>query len=210
RFPYSAFWEYRLPEKPGLIQEKNYSIVNLGSVTQDNIDSIMNSAIKTNSIIFDLRNYPMITHFDLAKYLSPVIKPFYRAYEPSLIDIGIFKPAVVEKITIENGKKFNGKIIVIVNEFTQSRGEFLSMYLQSLPNTIIIGSQTAGTDGNLTQIKLPGNIYGGFTNIIVEYPDGTQTQKNGILIDHLVKITEDDIISNKDPYLEFAKEMANR
>ncbi len=63
------------------------------------------------------------------------------------------------------------------------------MFFQTLPNSIVVGSQTAGANGTTTQISLPGNINGKFSNVIIEYPDGRQSQKKGIRVDHHVELT---------------------
>jgi len=210
RYPFSSFWNYPFTKKPSLIIKRNYSIINLGSITRETVDSIMNIAIKSNAIIFDLRDYMDISYYDIREFMNNESKPFFRAYEPSLIDIGIFKPVIIEHYENKNTNPYKGKIIVIVNEFTQSKGEFLAMFFQSLPNTIIIGSQTAGTDGTITQILLPGNINANFTNIIIEYPDGSQSQKTGVKINKTIKLSADDIINGIDPYMEFAEKIAKQ
>lgn len=40
---------------------------------------------------------------------------------------------------------------------TQSHGEFSSMAYRKAPNSAIIGSTTAGADGNVGHFYLPGN-----------------------------------------------------
>ncbi len=208
RYPFNAFWNYPQKEEPPIVIQENYSIIDLGLLSsKEQIDSVMKVAKKKDAIIFDLRTNPMFDWNDLKAHFVNASVSVFRAYEPSLSDIGIFKPAIKEEIELEKRKLYSGKLIIIVNEFTQSYGESVAMFFQTLPNSIVIGSQTSGANGYNTQIILPGNINARFSNIIIEYPDGRQCQKKGIQIDHQVELTVGDILSKRDPYIEFAEEL---
>jgi len=71
-------------------------------------------------------------------------------------------------------------------------------------NSIKIGSTTSGADGNVSTIDLPGNITMYFTGLGTYYPDGTQTQRVGIIPDIEVKPTIEGIRNGIDEVLEFA------
>lgn len=93
-------------------------------------------------------------------------------------------------ITIGPGKPdlfINGAhVILLVNEETQSQGEFQTMFLQAIPNSVTIGSRTAGADGNVTKFAIPGYISISMTGLGIQYPNGTKTQKNGVKIDFFI------------------------
>jgi C-terminal processing protease CtpA/Prc len=108
---------------------------------------------------------------------------------------------------IKNDSCFNGKIVLIVNEQTQSHAEFTAMCLQTAPNVVTLGSTTAGTDGNVSSVFLPGGIRCFFTGIGVTYPDGTSTQRIGIKIDTIVRPRIIDIKNKYDRLLEIAIEI---
>ena len=61
---------------------------------------------------------------------------------------------------------------MLVDESTMSRAEYFTMALQSVPGAIVVGSQTAGADGNVSSIALPGGITAHFSGVAVRYPDG--------------------------------------
>ena len=71
---------------------------------------------------------------------------------------------------------------------------------------ILIDSQTAGADGNLSEIFFPGDIRTMISGIGVNYPDGTETQRIVILPDIEVKPTLIGIRNGKDEILERALE----
>lgn len=58
-----------------------------------------------------------------------------------------------------------GNRIVLVNEITQSLPESFALGLAQRPNTIITGSQTAGTTGKVTWLPLHGGASIAFTGI---------------------------------------------
>ena len=72
-----------------------------------------------------------------------------------------------------------------------------------------IGSQTAGADGNVSLVRLPGGISSYFSGIGVYYPDGTETQKVGVRIDVTVRPTIAGIQAGRDEVLEKALEYLN-
>ena len=105
---------------------------------------------------------------------------------------------------------YQGKLVVIVNENTQSSAEYQSMAFRAGVNTTIIGSQTAGADGNVSNILLPGGLQTGISGIGVYYPDGTQTQRIGIVPDIKVEPTINGIKQGKDEVLEKAIEIIEK
>jgi C-terminal processing protease CtpA/Prc len=96
-----------------------------------------------------------------------------------------------------------------VNENTQSHAEFTAMAMRVAPHAIVIGSTTAGADGNVSAITLPGGIRTRISGIGVYYPDGRETQRVGIVPDITVQPTIQGIIQNRDELLEKAIEIIN-
>ena len=93
---------------------------------------------------------------------------------------------------------------MLVNETTVSRAEFITMAFQTVPGAKVIGIQTAGADGNVSMIPLPGQISVPFTGIGVFYPDGTETQRVGVRIDIPVELTIAAAREGRDEVLERA------
>lgn len=99
---------------------------------------------------------------------------------------------------------FDGKIRVLIDENVQSHGEFVTMYFKALPNAKVIGSTTAGSDGNVTSLIMPGNITIQYTGIGIYYPDGTGVQRVGIIPDIFVETNIESVLYGKDNVLEAA------
>ena len=71
-------------------------------------------------------------------------------------------------------------------------------------HTTIVGSTTAGADGNVSSIYLPGGLLTRISGNGVYYPDGTQTQRVGIIPDVEVKPTIEGLKQGRDELLEKA------
>jgi C-terminal processing protease CtpA/Prc len=67
-----------------------------------------------------------------------------------------------------------------------------------------VGSTTAGADGNVSQIPLPGGLNTMISGLGVFYPDGTPTQRVGIHVDIEARPTVAGIRAQRDEVLESA------
>jgi hypothetical protein len=88
-----------------------------------------------------------------------------------------------------NPTPYYGKIYILVNEITMSQGEFTALLLSQCPNASsvkIIGSTTAGTDGDVAQFYLPGSMGFQITGEALYYADSTVCQRVGIVPDTVV------------------------
>ena len=175
------------------------------------MDSILENASHKKAIVFDMRGYPdwggFIFHY-VYKYFSPVENYFYKYYEPNLKNLGTFNlrdpkynyPEIENKTT----HSYSGKVFILVNPDTRSASEWYSMSLQKIfPQSVTIGQQTSGADGDVVKINLPGDYLLEFTGNGIFYPDNSQTQQKGIRINELIKYTDQDILDNRD--LEFER-----
>ena len=102
---------------------------------------------------------------------------------------------------------YTGKLVVLVNEMSQSAAEYHAMAFRAGDNTTVIGSTTAGTDGNVSWIALPGGLKTPISGIGIYYPDGGETQRIGIVPDIEIRPTIKGIREGRDELLEKAIEV---
>lgn len=81
------------------------------------------------------------------------------------------------------------------------------MALRTVPGALVVGSTTAGADGNVSEFTLPGGLRSMISGIGVFYPDGKPTQRVGIVPDHTVLPTIAGVKSGKDEVLEYAMKL---
>jgi hypothetical protein len=199
-------------KNPGLESFKMISndiaYLNIEKLNPSELESIFSKIKSTKGLIIDLRTYPEHTLiYELGSYLVKESKGFVKASLPQYDTPGTF--FFTEPIEIQPHPEtfYKGKVILLVNERTQSASEFLAMGLQVGENVMTIGSQTAGADGNVTTIKISGGYSTSISGIGIYYSDGTETQRVGIKIDLIVEPTLQGIKLGKDEILEKAIEI---
>ena len=99
---------------------------------------------------------------------------------------------------------YQGEIILLFDERTQSHAEYTCMALEVPGKTTKIGSQTAGADGNVSYIYLPGRIATAASFLGVYYPDFRPTQRIGIVPDLHIRPTIQAIREGRDEVMEAA------
>lgn len=162
----------------------------------------------TQAIIFDIRNYPKGTMYAISEYLNESPREFVKFTTPDLSYFGKFNWTETISCGRKNPKAYSGKVILLVNEITQSHAEFTTMCLQTANNAVIIGSQTSGADGNVSRINFVGGFETMFTGIGVFYPNEKETQRIGIVPDIEITPTIKGIKNGKDEVLEKAIQVA--
>ncbi|MFC2132777.1 S41 family peptidase [Bacteroidota bacterium] len=193
------------------ILENNIGYINFGKVEITEVDTIMNKLLNTKALIFDTRYSSQGTVEQFSNYLhrseTQFLKALYLDYNyPGIVYFSNNYTTGPDQI---NNDYYKGQVIILVNEWTQSHGEYTTMVLQTIPNSIVIGSQTAGADGDVSRFFLPGNINITYTGIGIFYPDGTETQRIGIKPDIVILPTIESIKNGKDLLMEKAIEVVN-
>ncbi len=185
--------------------------LSLGSIKRKYIKQIVDSLKKTKGLIIDIRCYPSdYVVFDLGQYFIRKDKKIVKFTNGSLKYPGLFTFTDPLEIQKTDNYFYGGKIVVMVNEETQSSAEFHAMTFQASENVVVIGSATAGADGNVSYIDLPGGVRTVMSGIGVYYPDGKETQRIGIVPDIEVKPTIAGIREGRDEVLEKAIEFLNK
>jgi len=202
------YWENSTPSYK--ILANNIGYIFPGSIKKGEIDSIMIVLANTNGLIIDFRCYPSdFIVFSLGKYLMPKPTEFVKFSVGSMVNPGEFiftQPLLVGENRMDY---YKNKIVIIINELTQSSAEYHTMAFRVAPNAIVLGSTTAGADGNVSTIILPGNIRTMISGIGVYYPDGTETQRVGIIPDIEMQPTIKGIKNGVDELLNKAIEIIN-
>jgi C-terminal processing protease CtpA/Prc len=189
------------------ISGKEYLYINMGSLKRSDIDSKFKRTFKTaDHIVLDCRSYPRNTFLKLSKLLMNERTTFAKFRQIDFDYPGYYK--WTQSQTIRSSKsKFNGNVYVLVDYKTMSQGEYSVMALQQYKNTKVIGGQTAGADGNITEIPLPFGVQSVFSGLSVYYPDGTPTQQIGIERDYEIEQNKNYIAKQQDQISEKALQL---
>ena len=193
-----------LPEWTNMDQPScSIGYVNMGKLSRDNVDAMMADFSNKDAIIFDVRNYPQGTIYQLLDYLFSKPQNFANFSLPVTESPGDWSYFIQ---TLANGTAtpYSGRLMILMNERTQSHAEYTVMALEQHPNAVKIGSQTAAADGNVQRVYLPGEIVAKYTGLGTYYPDNTPTQRVGLVPDLFIKPSIAGTRLGKDEVLEAA------
>jgi C-terminal processing protease CtpA/Prc len=181
----------------------------IGPLRKDSVAQYLERARGTKVLVLDLRNYPsdFPIHVVSAR-LTPFATPFAKFTVADWSNPGAFlwgatvstRPA--PRPAFDGRPEFSGRVVILVDEVTLSSAEFHAMAFRTAPGSIVVGSTTAGADGNVSPIPLPGGMQAGITGIGVFYPDGRPTQQVGIVPDLVVRPTLRGVRAGRDEVLE--------
>jgi carboxyl-terminal processing protease len=185
--------------------EGNIGYINTAvPIGMKDIDKMMADFKFTKAIIIDMRSSKGCP-YSFCKRLFQIEREFVKFTEPDLSYPGRFMWKKNKTISPIKNEHYPGKVIVLVNETTQSIGEYFTMCIQVGDNVTTIGSQTAGADGNTNEIEFVG-FKSLMTGLGVYYPDGSETQRKGLKIDIEVRPTIRGIQEGRDEVLDAAFE----
>jgi C-terminal processing protease CtpA/Prc len=206
---------YDMPSDTVLAGSIGY--INPSKLKEDAFDQLRAKMQKTKGLIIDLRCYPTI--------FMPFIYGSWLKQSPSAFAVTtISNPqapgSFIATSAICNGgnsssyppiqEHCQGKLVVLVSTHTQGAAEYSTMSLSSTPNALVVGSTTAGADGNISRIGLPGFLTTTFSGIGIYYPEFQETQRVGIKIDVPITPTIEAVKAHRDEYLERALKIINQ
>lgn len=210
-------YEYENPLPNAIMDPYNIGYIDPSNLEQGDLEKLMKEFKNTDGLIVDLRYYPStaITYL-LNEYINPDQKVFASISFPNQAIPGAFYHQEMvsgsgtlkeQENDIRTFEPYMGKVILLMDEGTQSQSEFAIMSLRQAPNTTVLGNPSIGADGNITIVKLPGTIQFPISGLGVYTPEGEQTQRCGLQPDVECYQTIDGILSGKDELIEKAIEL---
>jgi C-terminal processing protease CtpA/Prc len=177
----------------------------LSAVKEAEIPEYLRSAEGSKGWIVDIRNYPAeFVVFTLGGHFVSEPRPFVTFTFGDLTNPGAFawSDAPLELPPI--APRYPGKIVVLVDETSLSQAEYTAMAFRAAPNAIVLGSTTAGADGNVSTVLLPGGLKSLISGIGVFTPDKKPTQRVGIVPDIEMRPSIAGVREGRDEVLEAA------
>lgn len=190
----------------------NIAYLHIGSLKSASLTQIISQITHTKGLILDFRCYPSDYNspYLLASYLSSKPVSFVKVSIGSAVNPGLFVGYDGGKFGENNPNSYKGRTVVLVNEKTISAAEFATMLFHAIDNVTILGSTTAGADGDISRVFLPGGLTTNFSGIGIYYPNGDETQRAGIVPDIKVEPTIKGIRNGKDEMIERAMEFLSQ
>ena len=193
-----------LPGETFRLLSKDVAYLKMSGVKLEEVKSYVDRASGAKGLIIDLRNYPSaFLVFALGGSFLDRETPFARITSADLSNPGAFYWR--REVAIPPAKPYyGGKVIILIDEVTQSSAEYTTMAFRASPRATVIGSTTAGADGNVSAIALPGGLRSMFSGIGIFYPDKRPTQRVGLVPDVELRPTIAGIPAGRDELLEEA------
>lgn len=209
----------QLEQPPFRLLADSVGYIYAGTFSREHLAQVVQTLPRTRALIIDLRTYPLKVDGALIALIGQSLRTesvvvrqalyqtlalpglFYRQEQWLFEDFG--------EVAARCTEPYKGRVILLVDEMTQSNPEFQAMAFQSCPQTQTIGSPTSGANGSIVWIPLPGQLTS-FSGIGVLYPDGTQPQTVGVRLDVEVLPTAEGLQAGRDEVLERALELARQ
>ena len=193
------------------VVDDNIGYVDLDRLTLAESRLLFSKLKDTKAIIFDMRGYPMTTISEMALRLGidpevPMAKSRLPIVEGINVDGGsaLTYSEVLQFIRGPVDEVYEGPTVMLIDERAQSASEYHGMALVAANGTTLIGSETAGANGNVTYMDIPGGLSISFSGLDISFPDGTQLQRKGLQPDIRILPTIQGIRDGRDEVLEAA------
>lgn len=208
-----AFMQAKARSQPvyGVLAE-GIGYVDLDRLQPDEVDAMFQAIKGTRATIFDMRGYPNGTAWTVAPRLTRRTDVIASLFEAPLVDgRGRGDPALrrgrqsfADPLPKAEGAPYLGKVVMLINEKTQSQAESTGLFFEAATGVTFIGSPSAGADGDITELALPGGLAASFSGHDVRHADGRQLQRVGLLPDVRVEPTIAGLVAGRDEVLEAA------
>jgi C-terminal processing protease CtpA/Prc len=189
-----------------------YGYADLARLQVGEVDKMFETIKNTPAVIFDMRGYPNGTAWSIAPRLTEkqnVIaaqfsRPLLEATSLTNSEVDSAHYSFAQRIPERQGDVYKGKVVVLINEDAISQAEHTCLFFESATNVTFIGTPTAGANGDVTQMVLPGNLTVSFSGHNVRHADGRQLQRVGIQPTIRVEPTIRGLVDGRDEILEAA------
>jgi C-terminal processing protease CtpA/Prc len=176
----------------------------LSSIRASEVPELLPALEGTRGLIIDIRNYPSdFVAYDLGQHFVTQATSFARFIQGFPDNPGAF--AYSKEIQLRpRSPYYGGRLAILVDENSVSQSEYTAMAFRSVPGAVVVGSMTAGADGNVSHILLPCGLETMISGIGVFWPDGRPTQRAGIVPDIEAHPTLAGVREGRDEVLEAA------
>lgn len=192
---------------PARMLAGNVGYLDLDNLTQAGVSKALDIVGKAGKWIIDARGQGNMVAWDLAPQLATKrTVAGVCVTRVDIADVGALEEQQLRRreLVIEPAKGARRrKVVVLVDERTQSQSEISALFFKAL-GAILVGSRTAGTVGDVTDIQVHPEVRMSFSGQDVLTPQGVSLHGRGLDIDVLIKETSAAIRSGRDLPLEAA------
>jgi C-terminal processing protease CtpA/Prc len=182
----------------------NLGYVDLTRLTVAEVSGMFERLAGTRGIVFDLRGYPKGTAWSIAPRLNvrgAKVGAQFREPDGGEMGSGRF---FAQPLPEASGAKYTAPTVMLIDERTISQAEHTGLFFEAANGTRFIGTPSAGANGDVTVLTVPGGLTISFTGHDVRHADGRQLQRVGLVPDVEVAPTIQGVRDGRDEVLERA------
>jgi C-terminal processing protease CtpA/Prc len=180
--------------------------VDLTRLQATQVAAMFDKLKNTRALVFNLRGSATGSASSIVPYLNTRKARHGAVIERNLVSadetLGRYK--FLQELPRARVPLYRGKTVLLVDERASDEAEHMGLFLEAANGTTFIGSPSAGANGEVTDLVLPGGIALTFTGHDVRHLDGRQLQRVGLRPQVPVRPTLAGIQSGKDEVLERA------
>jgi hypothetical protein len=171
--------------------------LNLNGFTTSS-DAAMRAAIDEAAgaagLVLDMRGYPGVNHYEVAARLiqDPFFSAIFKVNQFNGVDDSSISTAQYPLFPA-GAPSFDGPIVLLTGPHAVSAAENFMQMLVGADRVTVVGQRSAGTNGNITGVQVPGGFGFSYTGMEVLNPDGSQHHGIGIEPDVYVPLTAEDL-----------------
>jgi C-terminal processing protease CtpA/Prc len=188
------------------ILDGNIGYADLTRLTVAEVAGMFETLQSTRAIVFDMRGYPQGTAWSIAPRINTKNARDAAMFVRPMVSGGdtLMKTTFLQPIPPTTAWKYTKPTVMLIDERAISQSEHTGLFFEAANDTKFIGTPTAGANGDVTRLTLPGGLIVGFTGHDVRHADGRQLQKVGLTPHVVVAPTIEGIRSGRDEVLEKA------
>jgi C-terminal processing protease CtpA/Prc len=189
----------------------NLGYVDLTRLPVAEVDGMFDKLADTRAIVFDMRGYPQGTAWAIAPRINArnarIAAQFRRsqvsAFSLEEEEAGFHFSQPIPDLP-EGEAKYTNPTVMLIDDRAISQSEHSGLFYEVANGTKFIGTATAGANGDVTRLSVPGGIWIGFSGHDVRHGDGRQLQRIGLVPHVEVAPTRAGLKAGRDEVLERA------
>lgn len=208
-------WARMMERSSPVIQvlPSGYGYVDLDRLQVGEVDKMFDTIKETPAVIFDMRGYPNGTAWSIAPRLTDKGNVVAALFSRPILEATSLTNAELadsasysfsQRIPDGPGDVYKGKVVVLINEDAISQAEHTCLFFEAATDVTFIGTPTAGANGDVTFMVLPGNLAVSFSGHNVRHADGRQLQRVGIQPTIKIAPTIRGLVDGRDEILDAA------
>jgi hypothetical protein len=184
--------------------------LDLDELSSDAWVQLASRLARAHVIIFDFRGYVTNTAYDVMSHITDqeLKSPIWQV--PLIPRIDDLKYSTSQWSVFPQLPRFKAKVVALVDGRAMSKVETVLQIFREYKLGVLVGETSAGANGNVGYIDLPGGFSLRFTGLRASSSDGSTVHGHGFAPDYVAHPTLEGVRAGRDEILEAGVVVARR